>query len=205
VTWTPPEPEPALDGPKTDAQTKDMNLTLLGYGFRAPGIARKRDVCAMDLIYTVLSDGRKARLTTEVEEKGLVNAFDFQFLTQRENGLVLLTAATTPDKELEARTALTEQLERLATDGVTDDELVRARRVLRNSYAFSNEAYSDQIGSLGFYEMIDTYRFAIDYIDAVNQVTADDVKRVASEYLSSDKAILVIFRPPAPRGSGHEV
>jgi len=205
VTWSPPEPEPALEGPKTDAQTREVNLTLVGMGFRAPGIARKRDVCAMDLIYTVLSDGRKARLTTEVEQKGLVNAFDFQFLTQREDGLVLLTAATTPDKELEARAALAEQLQRLATEGVTGEELERSKRVLRNSYAFSNEAYSDQVGSLGFYEMIDTYRFAIDYIDAVNQVTAEDIKRVAAEYLSSDKMILVILRPPAPRGSGHEV
>ena len=205
VTWSPPEAEPALDGPKTEVQTQDVNLTLVGMGFRAPGIARKRDVCAMDLIYTVLSDGRKARLTTEVEAKGLVNAYDFQFLTQRENGLVLLTAATTPDKELEARSALTEQLARLATEGVTDEELTRSKRVLRNSYAFSNEAYSDQVGSLGFYEMIDTFRFAIDYVDAVNQVTAEDIKRVAAEYLSSDKQILVIFRPPAPRGTGHEV
>lgn len=205
VTWTPPAPEPPLDGPKTDAQTRDVNLTLIGMGFRAPGIARKRDVCAMDLIYTVLSDGRQARLTTEVEARGLVSAYDLQFLTQREPGLVLLTAATTPDKELAARSALRDQLERLATESLTDEDLARCKRVLRNSYAFSNEAYSDQVGSLGFYEMIDTYRFAIDYVDAVNEVTAEDIKRVAAEYLSSEKAITVIFRPPAPRGTGHEV
>jgi zinc protease len=203
--WSAPQAEAPFDGPKTDVQTQEVNTTLVGLGFRGPGIQRKRDVCTMDLIYTLLSDGRGARFVTDLEEKGLVNAFDFQYITQRDEGLVLITAATQPDKELEARSAITEQLRRLADEGVTDDELARSKRVLRNSYAFSNEAYSDQVGSLGFYEMIDTYRFAIDYIDAVNQVMPDDIKRVAAEYLAGDKAVLVIFRPPAPHKPGTEV
>jgi zinc protease len=205
VDWSPPGPQAPLDGPKTDVQTKGLSATLIGLGFRGPGIENKRDVCTMDLIYTILSEGRKARLVTEVEEKGLVNAFDLQYITQRDNGLVLLTTATPPEKEREARTAIAEQIHRLASEGVTDAELAQGKRVLRNSYAFSNEAYSDQIGSLGFYEMIDTYRFACDYMDAVNQVTAADIKRVAAQYLSDDKAVLVIFRPPAPGKPGGEV
>jgi predicted Zn-dependent peptidase len=203
--WTAPPAEAPFDGPKTEVQTQNVMATLVGLGFRGPGIERKRDVCAMDLIYTLLSDGRQARFTTELEEKGLVNAFDLQYITQHDDGLVLITAATPPDKELEARSAITEQLRKLAEEGVTEEELARGKRVLRNSYAFSNEAYSDQVGSLGFYEMIDTYRFAIDYIDAVNQVTPEDIKRVAAEYLAGDRAVLVIFRPPTPSRPGTEV
>ncbi len=205
LDWSAPAPEAPFDGPKTGVQTQDVSATLIGLGFRGPGIARKRDVCAMDLIYTLLSDGRRARFDTDLQEKGLVTAFDFEYITQRDEGLVLITAASPPDKELEARSAISAQLQGLAAEGVADDELARTKRVLRNSYAFSNEAYSDQVGSLGFYEMIDTYRFAIDYIDAVDQVTPDDIKRVAAEYLTSDKAVLVIFRPPAPRKPGTEV
>jgi len=205
VDWSRPEVEAPSDGPQTDVQTKDVSMTLIGLGFRAPSIANKRDVCAMDLLYTILSEGRKARLVTEVENKGLVTAFDLQFITQKEEGLVLLTAGTEPAKEREARTAIAEQIRRLATEGVSEEELAHNKRLLRNSYAFSNEAYSDQIGSLGFYEMIDTYRFAIDYLDAVDQVTTDDVKRVAAQYLADDKSVLVIFRPPAPHKPGGEV
>lgn len=205
VDWSPPPPDPPLQGPKTEVHTKDVNMVLLGLGFRGPGIARKRDVCAMDLIYTILSDGRKARLLTEVQDKGLVTGFDLEYITQKDEGLVILTAVIQPDKELEARTAIMKQFERLAEDGVTEEELADSKRVLRNSYAFANEAYSDQIGSLGFYEMIDTYRFAIEYIDAVNEITCDDIKRVAASYLTSEKAITVIFRPPTPRAPGAEV
>ncbi|MGQ9732603.1 MAG: hypothetical protein ACUVX8_15195, partial [Candidatus Zipacnadales bacterium] len=84
-------------------------------------------------------------------------------------------------------------------------ELEDAKRLLRNSYAFANESYSDQTGSMGFYEMIDTYRFAFDYIEAVNQITTEDIQRVAAQYLNRDRHVLVIFRPPAPQKPGHEV
>jgi len=205
VDWRPPAPEPAIDSPKTSVQTESVTATLIGLGFRGPGIGKKRDVCAMDLLYTLLGDGRKARLTTEVEAQGLVTAFNLDFITHLNDGLVVLSASVAPDKELEARTAIMAQFQRLATEGVTDEELAAAKRQLRNSYAFTNEAYSDQVGSMGFYEMIDSYRFAVDYIDAVNAVTPEDIKRVAAQYFDSQKAVLVVFRPPTATKPGGEV
>ena len=205
VDWEPPAPEPAIGSPKTNVQTGSVTATLLGFGFRGPGITRKRDVCAMDLLYTLLGDGRRARLATEVEAKGLVTAFNLDFVTHLSDGLVVLSVTVAPDKELDARTAIMAQFERLGTEGVTEDELAAAKRQLRNSYAFTNEAYSDQVGSMGFYEMIDSYRFAVDYIGAVNAVTPDDIKSVAARYLDPQKAVLVVFRPPSATKPGGEV
>jgi zinc protease len=205
VEWAPPEPVPPPTSSRVKVEKRDVRATLLAIGFRGPGIRKKRDVCAMDLIYTILGEGRRARFETEVRAKELVTAFQLDFITHRDDGLVLLTAAGPPDKELEARAAIMGEFERLAEEGVAEDELARAKRQLRNSYAFTNEAYSDQVGSMGFYEMIDTYRFAIEYIDAVNAVTAEDIKSVAKRYLDPQKLVLVIFRPPRASEPGGEV
>lgn len=205
VEWEAPDPEPPLATSRVKVETRSVRATLLAFGFRGPGIRQKRDVCAMDLIYTLLGEGRKARMDTEVRAKELLTIFQLDYITHRNDGLVLLTAAAPPDKELEARAAIMGEFERLAQEGITEDELTRVKRQLRNSYAFTNEAYSDQVGSMGFYEMIDTYRFAIDYIDAINAVTAEDIKRVAGRYLDPEKLVLVIFRPPSPTRPGGEV
>jgi len=205
VDWTPPEPDTPIESGRVDVETKPVTMTLIGLGYRGPGIMRKREVCAMDLIYTILGEGRSAWLDTEVEAKGSVTAFDLQFITHRDDGLVLVTAVAEPGKELEARDALLSQFARIAEEGVSQEDLDRAKRQLRNSYAFSNEAYSDQVGAMGFYEMIDTYRFAIDYIPAVDEVTVDDIKATARKYFNPDTRVLVIFRPPAPRKPGTEV
>ncbi len=205
VDWKPPAPEPPLDTPRTRVETANVTGTLVGLAFRGPGISRKRDVCAMDLLYTLLGDGRKARLETEVRAKDLITAFNVDFITHLDDGLVVVTATVAPDKELDARAALMAQFTRIAKDGVTEEELAAAKRQLRNSYAFTNEGYGDQVGSMGFYQMIDSYRFAVDYIDAVNAVTPDDLKSVAARYFDPQKAVLVVFRPPAPHKPGGEV
>ena len=205
VQWTPPESDAPIESPRTDIQTKPVTATLIGLGFRGPGIRRKREVCAMDIIYTIVGEGRNARLSSEVQEKGLIDAFDVQYITHLDDGLVLVSAITEPGQEMEARQAIEAEFARIAQEGITEEELAQAKRQLRNSYAFSNEAYSDQVGAMGFYEVIDTYRFAIDYIDAVNEVTVDDLKNTAAKYLNPDKRVLVIFRPPAPRQPGTEV
>ena len=205
VEWEAPSPEPPLSSSRVKVDTRDVRATLLAFGFHGPGIRKKRDVCAMDLIYTLLGEGRLARMATAVQAQELVTAFQLDFITHRDDGLVLLTAIAPPDKELEARAAVMAEFKRLADEGVTEEELARAKRQLRNSYAFTNEAYSDQVGSMGFYEMIDSYRFAIDYIDAVNAVTTEDVKTVAARYLGPEKLVLVILRPPSPPKPGGEV
>jgi predicted Zn-dependent peptidase len=205
VEWTPPSAEAPLESPRVKTETAPVSATAIGLAFRGPGIKKKRDVCAMDLIYTLLGDGRKAWLETEVESKGLVTAYNVDFVTHFDDGLIVVTVTTAPDKELDARTALMAQFERLARDGVTEEQLTAAKRQLRNSYAFTNESYSDQVGSMGFYEMIDSHRFAIDYIDAVNAITPADLKSVAATYLDPQKSITVVFRPPAPTRPGGEV
>ncbi len=205
VEWEPPTADVEITSARTDIQTKPLGMTIIGMGFRGPGIQRKREVCAMDIIYTILGEGRRARLATEVQDKELITAFDLQYITHRDDGLVLMTAVTEPGKETVARQAILDEFATIAADGVTEEELALAKRQLRNSYAFSNEAYSDQIGSLGFYEMIDTYRFAIDYIDEVDEVTVDDIKATAAKYFNPDTRVQVIFRPPAPRRPGGQV
>ncbi|MGQ9732602.1 MAG: M16 family metallopeptidase, partial [Candidatus Zipacnadales bacterium] len=121
IHWEAPPGEVPVETSKTEVQTRPVSMALIGLGFRGPGIANKRDVCAMDLIYTILSEGRNCRLARNVRDAGLIVAFDLQFITQKEDGLVLLTAAAEPTKELEARNALMQEFERLATEPLSSE------------------------------------------------------------------------------------
>jgi len=83
-------------------------------------------------------------------------------------------------------------------------ELAETKRLLGIDYAFNNEAYADQVGSLGFYEAIDSWRFATGYIDMVNAVTAEDISRVAQKYLGLESYTLVVVRPQPRPGETQE-
>lgn len=200
VDWKPP----ALAPPMTELKSKVLNsgggASIFVMGFSAPGIDRPADVCAMDLIYAFFNEGDQSWLDSVlVGQKKLALGTDADFLTQRYPGLFTIAAVSTQSKELEARQAILDEIRQLRTKPLSDAVLQRLKDLVYSQYAFSNETYMDQVGSIGFYEMIANYKIAFDYIDMVNKVTPADIQAVARRYLDPDAHAVVILRP-RPRG-----
>jgi len=199
-----PRPEPAQTSSRTVVEQRKSDTTIVNFAWHAPGIANRAEVWAMDLIYTILGDDRIGRLRQSLDEQGLSLMSSTDFLTQRYPGLFIVTILTKPDKELEVRSAVLAEVGRLRSEPVTEQELSEAKRTVRAQYAFSNEAYSDQVGTLGFYEAIGAYRLAVDYLAEVEQVSAADLQAVARKYLIPDAYTLVIVRPESRPGETGE-
>jgi len=197
--------EPRQTEIRTKVELVDSRATFLQFAWHAPGIASKREVCAMDLAYVILGAGSRGWLEEHVcREKQSAISCAVQFLTQKEPGLFIITVVTEPDKELAARQAILEEIERLGAAPVAEQTLQEAKRLLYADYAFTNEAYTDQVDTLAFYEAIDSYRFAAEYIEQVNQVTAADLQAVVGKYLGPDNYSLVIVRPKQSTAGAQE-
>lgn len=182
--WQPPPVEPAPDQPRLKVESLPREVSLMSFAWHAPGIADKNEVCAMDLLYTVLGQGSVGRLTGKlVSDRKLLLSAETQFLTQKHPGLLIVSAVVSPAKEAEAQAAILAEMQRLSDELLTPEELARAKRLLYTEYAFSNESYDDQLGSMGFYASIDTYRFALDYINTVMALTPEQVQATARKYL----------------------
>lgn len=193
--WTEPAPDLPLTQTRVKAESVNREISLLSFAWRAAGVNDKPTVCALDLIYTLLSQGAVGRLNSRlVNEQKILLSADVEFLTQKHPGLMIVTALVRPGGEEEAQAAIVQEVQRLATEPLSDQELDRAKRLLYAEYAFSNEAYQDQVGSMGFYASIDSYRFALDYIDQIMKVTPAQVQQVVQKLLRPDNYALVILR-----------
>ncbi len=190
----PPAPEP----PQTEVHTRIEYLgessTLLEFAWHAPGIADKREVCAMDLIYVMLSNELES-MTRQADQDNLLQAAVVNYLTQRWPGLFTISAMTPPAHELDLRSAILDKISYLRTNLVSEEVVAEAKQTIYADYAFSNEAYTDQVDSLAFYEAIDTYEFAVNYIDLINQITPQQIQQTARKYLGADNYSLVVIRP----------
>jgi zinc protease len=199
----PAEPE------QTEARTRIVNLgvsnIIFRYAWHAPGISDKTGVCAMDLLYTALQGGETSLLSKALDQQGLALDSSCSFLTQKYPGLFTITVVTPPDKELAARKALLGVVATLRDKQFSDQELRYLKRLLYADYAFSNQSYPDQVGSLAFYEAIDTYRFATSYLNYTNAVSAEQIQATARKYLREDNYDLVILRPQAEGPQGEAV
>jgi len=190
----PPAPEPPQTEVRTRIEYLEDSSTLLEFAWRAPGIANKREVCAMDLIYVMLSNELES-MAREAGQDNLLQAAVVNYLTQRWPGLFTITAVTHPAHELDLRSAILDKINYLRTNLVSEKVIAEAKQAIYADYAFSNEAYTDQVESLAFYEAIDTYEFAVDYIDLINQITPQEIQQAAQKYLDPDDYSLVVIRP----------
>ncbi len=193
--------EPRQTETRTRLAKANIRNTLLAFGWQAAGMDRKTDVCALDLIYALLNEGQKARLIKAFAEKEQFEALpEVEFITKRDPGLFKITCVAKPSAEFDTRETVLKELQKLQDEKISEDELAAAKAVIHAGYAFDNETYESQVGSMAFYEAIDSYRFAVDYLSELDTVTVEDVQRVAKRYLGLDAYTLVIIRPKKTGG-----
>jgi predicted Zn-dependent peptidase len=123
---------------------------------------------------SVLSGGMSARLFTEVREKrGLCYAIGAKYHTVKEAAGILCYAGTTPEKAQETLDVITAEFGRLS-EGITEEELERAKVGLESSLILQSESSSSRAGSIaGDYYMLGRVR-SLDEIKGMVQATTVD-------------------------------
>lgn len=95
------------------------------------------------LVISVLSGGMSGRLFTQVREvRGLCYSVNAAYRADQDRGVVSSYVGTTPERAQESLDVLTEELNKINTGDVTDEELTRAKIGMRSRLVFSGESTS---------------------------------------------------------------
>jgi predicted Zn-dependent peptidase len=98
---------------------------------------------------SVLSGGMSARLFTEVREKrGLCYAIGARYHGLKQAAGIMCYAGTTPDKAQETLDCIIGEFNRLG-EGITEDEIARAKVGLKSSLILQSESSSSRAGAIG--------------------------------------------------------
>jgi len=194
-----PRPQPAPPDRERERITQlPTGQAYLAAVFPAPPVSDYDQVCASDLIATLLAYGPFGRLVRDLkDDRQLASAVGVDFLTQRDPALFAVWAACKPEHIPAVKQAVREQLARLGQDPVAPDELATAKRLLTAAYAFANETCADRAATLAFYEAVDTYRSATQYLPRVQSLTAKQVAQTAARYAA--EPIWIVLQPTATR------
>ncbi len=188
--------EPAPDKIRTDElKQKDKAQTHIIIGFQAPTL-RDPDQYPFEVLNAILA-GQGGRLFTELRDKRSLAYSVTSFLNfGLEPGFFGVYIGSSPEKESQAIQGIKEQLAILLKDGITDDELKRAKNYLVGNFEIGLQQSSSQAAKIAFDELYGIgWEEYIRYPEEIYSVTKEDVMRVARKYIDLDKYTLVVVTP----------
>src|SRR5881628_2305838 len=197
--------EPPQLGRREVHQGFPTELTHLELAWHIPEITNP-DVPALDLLSTILGEGRSSRLYRRVrEEAGLafrISAFSY---TPGDPGLFGIDATLDPKKRDAAEQLVLRITDEVKQAGVTAEELTKAKKISLSHYLGALTTMRGQASDMGSnWFLTRNLNFSRDYLDAVQKVTLDDIKRVAANYLTNDNLTVVSLNPKGSLASKAE-
>jgi zinc protease len=150
----------------------------------------------LDVLSNILGTGPSSRLYKALvvtKKASDVGAF---IMPTHDPGLFEAMAEVRRDDSLdEARDILIATTEAVGKEGVSDEEVERARQQLLKDRAETESNTSRLAVQLSDWAAQGDWRLWFLYRDRLEQVTADDVKRVAAEYLERSNRTVGLFIP----------
>jgi zinc protease len=139
---------------------------------------------------------RKARLYTALVERSLASSVSGALVPTSHPFLYTLSMTAMQGVDLPALEAATlEQIERVRTEGVTEEETARARRQLRARFVFENDSVTNIAHQLGYFETVTGPGFLPEVQAKVEAVSADQVSDMARRRLAPVSRTIGWFRP----------
>ncbi|MEO6184594.1 MAG: pitrilysin family protein [Verrucomicrobiota bacterium] len=190
------ELEPKQTAPRELIEEAPIELGHLHFSWHIPDV-RHPDLPALDILATLLGNGRSSRLFREIrEKKALVNSIDAWTYTPGENGLFGVSANVDADKFSAAKSAILEEIERLKTELVPVEELAKVIKQFVAATLATRKTMQGQAQDLGGnWIAANDLSFSERYLAAVKEVTRTDLQRIARQYLTVTNRNLYALLP----------
>ena len=198
--------EPPQLGRRTAHRKFPTELSRSTLSWHIPNITHP-DVPALDVLATVLGDGRSSRLYQQVrEQKRLAHFISAFSYVPAEPGLFGVDVTADPDKREAAEAAALGIIAEISRDGISAPELAKAKRVLLSNQMNALVTMRGQASDLGSnWLLTGNLDFSRDYLDAIQRVQAEDIAHVARRYLHNDNLTLVTLDPESEEAKREEV
>jgi len=190
--------EPEQLGERRITVKKEAQLPFVFTGYRIPNYA-SQDSHALTVLSHLLSTGKSSRLYRSLvyeKQLALEAGGEYNGLTT-DPDLFYFYGVPRPEKsEVELEKALYQEIERIKTEPVSDQELQKAKNQIEAAFLLGRDSNFFQAMQLGTMESIGAgVHYFEAYLDNIRKVTKEDVQRVARRYLVEDSRTVGVLLP----------
>lgn len=181
------ETEPSARVELTRRDTEQAHILIGGKGLQRDDERR----FSYQVLNHIMGSGMSSRLFREVrEERGLAYSIYAFRLAYADAGAWGVYVGTTPSQTDTALKVIRDELDKVMEEGVTEDELERAKGSMRGGLALSLEDSNSRMIRLGRDELAGMPHLSTDErLERLDAVTREDVQQVAREMYSAERLI----------------
>ena len=175
----------------------DVKNGYMLIGFRAVDFKNKKDAYALDVLGTIFGDGKTSRLYQSLKDKKqLVTSIGAYHSSYKLDSIFAVKANFEPQNYETVKQEILNEIELIKNEPISSQEIEKAKKVIERDTYYSRESGSSIASQLGYTTVLyDSPQFYDEYINEINKVTEDDLKRVAKKYLNSNQAGISILLP----------
>ncbi len=187
--------EPAQDGDRLVTLRRVGDVPMAGLTYHIPAGAHP-DFAAVDTMATMFSSEPSGRLYEAlVKKRQAASVFGFTFALHDPGVVLFMAQAAQGIDAASLLQGMTDVLERVSEQPITDEEVERARQELLKEWELNLANSRDVAIALSDWAAQGDWRLFFVYRDRLEAVTAADVNRVATTYLVSTNRTAGLFEP----------
>ena len=197
-----PQTEPAQLGIKRIVVKAPAQLPYIAMAYHAPVLrdaANDWEPYALQMLVGILDGNESARLNKHlVRDSRLASQAGAGYdAVERGPGMIVIDGTPSDGKTVaELETALREQLDKIKTEGVTQEELQRVKSQIIAGQVFGLDSMFGQAMQIGRTENAGfSWRDLDVMLEKLKAVTADQVKQVTEKYIQDDRLTIAVLDP----------
>lgn len=151
---------------------------------------------AADLITEIMGDGFASRLYQRlVKEKQLFSNINCYHTGSIDPGLLVVEGKIVEGKTLEeANTAVEEEVQLLVKEGVTEEELQKAKNKIEAMITFEDMSLLSRANNLAFYELLGDAEMINEEWDRYRTITGEYLKEVAGHIFAPENCNTLFYK-----------
>jgi predicted Zn-dependent peptidase len=190
---------PTENGPsKKQAIMKKSGISQTYFSIGVKTVSGKHpDIPALELINAVLGAGASSRLFIELREKRALayNIMSFQE-SGTDYGYFHIDCATKPGRQSQARNLIEEELAKIQSGQVTEQELIKVKDMIMGAIYREMDSPMNLPETLASLEMQFKKETALEeYIQKIKSITTHNITETANKYLQPDNFSAAILDP----------
>ena len=198
---------PITETIKATYQDPNIQKPMVVASYRTPSM-KTRDARILDMISTVLSDGKSSRLYKKiVDDKKMalqIGAFSY---SQEDYGMYILYGM--PQGENTAEGIIKEvddEIVKLQTELLSDKEMEKLKNKYENNYVNGNasvEGIAENLAS--FYLLYGDVNLINTEIEMYRSITAQEIRDIAKKYLNPNQRLLLDYVPSKDKAQNQDI